>query len=165
MSRSSRLRCRSTPNTDSMILAWLSMTTSARCMLMAISVVVVPDGTNVTRVGFKEKFRHRVDPCRRGAAAWTRRGSGRVGHRPLPLVRCPAFRAGVVVFRHASRIGQDTQSALEPAVPVHHLFHGEGRAATENGLAQRTAQDFVDATALLCLRLLCLRLLPSLRYP
>ena len=48
---------------------------------------------------------------------------------------------------------------LEPAVPVHHLFHGEGCDATQNGFTERTAQDFIDTTALLCLRLL-----PSLRY-
>ncbi len=125
-----------------------SVPPAARRMLMRISVMVVPNRADVTRVGFEEESRNRVDACRRRAADRTRRGSGRVGHRPLPLVRCPAFRAGVVVFRHGSRIGQDTRSALEPAVPVHHLFHGEGGDAAQDRLAERTAQDLVDPTAL-----------------
>ena len=72
-------------------------------------------------------------------------------------MRCPAIRAGVVVLRHRSRTGQDTRSALEPAVPIHHLFHGEGGDAAQNGLAQRAAEDLVDPSTLtLCLRLLSL---------
>src|SRR5215216_3087408 len=124
-------------------------------MLMAIPVVVVPNRADVARVGFEEESRHGVDAGRRRAADGTRGGSGRVGHRPLPLVRRPAVRAGIVVFRHGSRIGQEDRSALEPAVLIHHLFHGEGGDAAENGLAERTAEDFVDPTAL-CLRLLSL---------
>jgi hypothetical protein len=54
------------------------VTTSSRRMLMAIPVVVVPDGTDVTRVGFEEKLWHRVDACRLCAADRTRRGSGRI---------------------------------------------------------------------------------------
>ena len=48
-----------------------------------------------------------------------------------------------------------TRSALEPAVSIHHLFHGEGGDTAQNGLTERTAQDLVDPTAL-CLRLLAL---------
>ena len=91
-----------------MVLCRTAVSASPGRMLMAIPIVVVPDGADVARVGFEEELRHRVDPGRRDAADRTRRGSGHVKHRPLPLVRCPAFRAGVVVFRHASRIAQDT---------------------------------------------------------
>jgi uncharacterized protein YfaQ (DUF2300 family) len=44
---------------------------------------------------------------------------------------------------------------LEPAVPIHHLFHGKSGNATQDGLAERTAEDLVDPTALR-LRLLSL---------
>ena len=37
---------------------------------------------------------------------------------------------------------------LEPAVLVHHFFHGEGGDTTQNSLTERTAQDFVDTAAL-----------------
>ena len=94
-------------NISSMILTWQPMTPSPRRMLMAIPVVVVPDGADVARVGFEEESGDGVDACRRRAADRTRRGSGRIGHRPLPLVRRPAVRAGIVVFRHGSRIGQE----------------------------------------------------------
>jgi len=50
---------------------------------------------------------------------------------------------------------QDTRSALEATVPIHHLFHGEGGNTAQNGLAERTAQDLIDPTALR-LRLLSL---------
>ena len=125
---------------------------------MRVSVVVVPDGADVARVGFEEESGDGVDACRRRTADRTRGGSGRVGHRPLPLVRRPAVRAGIVVFRHGSRIGHATRSALEPAVPIHHLFHGEGGDTAKNGLAERTAQNFVHPAALR------LRLLTLLRY-
>jgi hypothetical protein len=55
-----------------MIFARLPMTPPSRRMLMAIPGVVVPDGADVTRVGFEEKFRYRVDACRRDAADRTR---------------------------------------------------------------------------------------------
>ncbi len=118
--------------------------------------MVMPDRADVARVGFEEESGDGVDACRRRAADRTRRGSGRIGHRPLSLVRRPAFRTGVVVFRHGSRIGQDNRSALEPAVPIHHLFHGEGGDTTQDCLAERAAQELVDPAAL------CLRLLPIL---
>src|ERR671912_489511 len=63
-------------------------------------------------------------------------------------MHCSTFRAGVVVLGHGSRIGHDTRTALQPAVPVHHLFHGEGGDAAQHRLAKRTAQDLVDPTAL-----------------
>ena len=122
---------------------------------MAIPVVVMPDRADVARVSLEEESGDGVDARRLNAADRTRRGSGRVGHRPLPLVCRPAGGAGIVVFRHGSRTGQDTRSALEPAVAIHHLFHGEGGDTAQNGLAKRTAQDFVDPAALR-LRLLSL---------
>src|SRR5215212_6552501 len=149
---------RSISITPSVVLAWLPMTTSARGMLVRVSVMVVPDGADVARVGFEEESGDDVDACRRRTADRTRGGSGRVGHRPLPLVRRPAVRAGIVVFRHGSRIGHATRSALEPAVPIHHLFHGEGGDTAKNGLTERTAQNFVHPAALR------LRLLTLLRY-
>jgi hypothetical protein len=51
---------------------------------------------------------------------------------------------------------------LEPAVPIHHLFHGKGGNATQDGLAERTAEDLVDPTPLR-LRLLSLLSLPGFR--
>jgi hypothetical protein len=51
---------------------------------------------------------------------------------------------------------------LEPAVPIHHLFHGKSGNATQDGLAERTAEDLVDPTALR-LRLLSLLSLPGFR--
>jgi hypothetical protein len=59
-------------STDSMILTRLPMTAPARRMLVRVSVVIVPDGADVTWVGFEEKFRHRVDAYRRDAADRTR---------------------------------------------------------------------------------------------
>src|SRR5829696_3476075 len=131
-------------------------------MLMAIPVVVMPDRADVARIGLEEEPGHGVDACRRRGADRTRRGSGRVGHRPLPLVHGPTGGAGIIVFRHGARIGQETRSALEPAVLIHHLFHGEGGDAAQNGLAKGTAEDLVDPAALR-LRLLSLLSLPGCR--
>jgi hypothetical protein len=39
----------------SVILTWHPMTTPARGMLMAIPVMVVPDGADVARIGFEEE--------------------------------------------------------------------------------------------------------------
>jgi hypothetical protein len=47
-------------------------------MLMAIPVVVVPDGADVTRVGFEKESGNGVDAYRRHTADGTYRGSGRV---------------------------------------------------------------------------------------
>jgi hypothetical protein len=51
---------------------------------------------------------------------------------------------------------------LEPTVPIHHLFHGKSGNATQDGLAERTAEDLVDPTPLR-LRLLSLLSLPGFR--
>jgi hypothetical protein len=75
---------------------------------MAIPVVVMPDRADVARVGFEEEPGHGVDARRRRATDRTRRGSGRVRHRPLPLVYGPAIGAGIIVFRHNPRIAQET---------------------------------------------------------
>ncbi len=47
-------------------------------MLMAIPVVVVPDGADVPQVGLEEKFGNGIDACRRDAADRARGGSGRI---------------------------------------------------------------------------------------
>jgi hypothetical protein len=47
-------------------------------MLVAVPVVVVPDGADVTRVGFEKESGNGVDAYRRDAADRTYRGSGRV---------------------------------------------------------------------------------------
>ena len=52
----------------SMVLTWLPMTTSTRRMLVAIAVVVVPDGADIARVGFEEESGDGVDARRRDAA-------------------------------------------------------------------------------------------------
>ena len=39
-------------------------------MLVRVAVMVVPDGANVTRVGFEEESRNGVDPYRRYAEAF-----------------------------------------------------------------------------------------------
>jgi hypothetical protein len=61
-----------------MILTRLSMATSARRVLVRVSVVVVPDGADIAGVGFEEEAGDGVDAGRRRAADRTRRGSGRV---------------------------------------------------------------------------------------
>src|SRR5215213_6579877 len=160
--RDSRSRCRLISITRSVILGWPPMTSSARRMLVRVSVVVMPDRADVARIGLEEEPGHGVDACRRRGADRTRRGTGRVGHRPLPLVHGPTGGAGIIVFRHGARIGQETRSALEPAVLIHHLFHGECGDAAQNGLAKGTAEDLVDPAALR-LRLLSLLSLPGCR--
>src|SRR5215210_4390666 len=94
--------------TRSMLLGWTAVPPTARSMLMAVPVVVMPDRADVARVGLEEEPGYGVDARRRRAADRTRRGSGRVRHRPLPLVYGPATGAGIVVFRHEPRIVQQT---------------------------------------------------------
>jgi hypothetical protein len=55
-----------------MIFGWKAVSPTPRRVLMTIPVVIVPHGADVTRVGFEEKFRHRVDAYRRDAADRTR---------------------------------------------------------------------------------------------
>jgi hypothetical protein len=66
---------RSISITPSVVLVWLPMTTSARGMLVRVSVVVVPDGADVARVGFEEESGDGVDACRRRTADRTRAGA------------------------------------------------------------------------------------------
>jgi hypothetical protein len=47
--------------TRSVILTWLPMATSARRMLMAVPIMVVPDGADVARIGFEEESGDGVD--------------------------------------------------------------------------------------------------------
>jgi hypothetical protein len=54
-----------------MLLGRKAVPPAARGMLMAIPVVVVPNGADVTRVGFEEESGDGVDACRRRAADWT----------------------------------------------------------------------------------------------
>ena len=61
-----------------MVLCRTAVPASPGRMLMAIAVVVVPDGAHVTRVGFEKESGNGVDAYRRHAADRTYSGSGRV---------------------------------------------------------------------------------------
>jgi len=60
------------------IFGWKTVSPSPRGMLMAIPVVVVPDGADVTRIGLEEELRNRIDARRLHAARRARSGSGRL---------------------------------------------------------------------------------------
>jgi hypothetical protein len=89
-----RRQCRS------VVFTRFPMAASPRRMLMAIPVVIVPDGADVARVGLEKEFWYGEHAGRIHAADGTGRRSGRFRHRPLPLVLRPAGGANVVVFRH-----------------------------------------------------------------
>src|SRR5436853_30914 len=83
-----------------MIFRWTTVPSSSWGMLMAIPVMVMPDGANIARIGFKKELRHRVDPGRVGAADRALLNVRRLLHRALPVKAGSARRAGVLIRRH-----------------------------------------------------------------
>ena len=88
----------------SMILAWQPMTTPPWRMRVTVAIVVVPDRAHIAGVGLEQEAGDGEDALGRSAADRAGGGSGRLAHRPLPLVGRPAIGAGEVVFRHSQRM-------------------------------------------------------------
>jgi hypothetical protein len=69
---------------------------------MGVPIVVVPHGPDVAWVRFEEETRHGVDTRCLRAANRASGGSGRLVHRPLHFMVCPALGAGKIVRRHTT---------------------------------------------------------------
>jgi hypothetical protein len=83
-----------------MVFTWQAVPASPWGVRVAVTVVVMPDGADVTRIGFEEEFRHREDPRSLGSTNGTRCGRACFGHRALPFETRFAVETGVVILWH-----------------------------------------------------------------
>src|SRR5215213_10960898 len=101
-----------------MVFARMPMATSPGRVLMTISVVVVPDGADVARIGLEEQTRGSEDTPSGRFANRTGVRIARLVHWALALVPRVALLAEVIVFRHQGSGHGRTGGGFELAAAV-----------------------------------------------
>lgn len=86
-----------------MILRWMPVTTASGRMRVGISIVLVPNGSDIARVGFEKEFWHREEPLRRTTAHETWLIVRGMFDGQFSLEHCATFPTSKIVLWHYSR--------------------------------------------------------------